>query len=1320
MTVRKSITVVFALLVSTLRAQTPGELESGFLTPPREARPQTLWFWMNGNVSRDGITRDLEAMARVGIGGALMFDGSTYVPEGPAKYLSPEWRGLMTHAIREADRLGLTLGMHNAPGWSSSGGPWITPERAMQQLVWTETTVQGGRAVDVALAPPQTNLGYYRDAFVLAFPALAAETTPYEEALRSVTTATGTAVPKAALSDGNLATSITLAPQDYLQFEFAEPTDVQAITVAASAGGRFPTVNLEASEDAANYRRIATVRNPGRHGIQPPGVASFQTVRAKFFRVVAGGAADLAEVVLHRAARIEDWNFKANFAYRLGRQVAMPAPGDAAGVDSAKVIDLSTEIDEAGHLKWAAPPGAWTILRIGFTPTGQLNVSASAAGTGLECDKFNREAVDFHFENVIAKVLADAGPLAGKSFAAVEIDSYEAGMQNWSAAFPEEFRRRTGYELWRYLPAMAGGRIVGDAAVSERFLFDLRRVQADLMAQNYYGRMQELCHQHGLKFYVEGYGQGVFDELQVSGLPDFPMTEYWERTPWTASRVVKMVSSAAHVYGKAVVAGESCTGEEETARWQEYPYSLKILGDEMFGLGLNQMLFHRFAHQPHPSAVPGMAMGPWGFHFDRTNTWFEQSKSWLDYLARAQFLLRQGTYVADVLYFVGERPPDVAQMAMPVLPAGYNFDLVNADVLLTRAGVKDGRIAIASGGSYRVLVLPPNLTCATPELMRKLRELVAAGATIIGPKPEHSPTLRGYPTSETDVRAIADELWDGKRIRDRSFAEVLRDTSVPPDFEFVGRPPDTALSWLHRTLPGAEIYFVGNRQRRAEDVVGTFRVADGAPEIWQPETGERKPAAVFTRDGGRTSVALRLGPAESVFVVFRGAAAQPVARSVTKDGRLVLATKLPAPERPQVEKTFTMAVWAKPDINLRLMPREATSGWLDETGKFYAIPAAEGDTLFGAGHAMAGLAIGRNGVFVVERTTTSAPAVLVANMPVAGWTHFAVVYRDGKPRLYVNGKFVREGLATGDVVHPGIGSPPPSPGTVFHFAALNSLLRSSGLPSTPAQGFAFYFEGDQTKPELFDRALPDEMIAELAARGLPPPEDTPDAELAARADGRLDALVWHTGAYQIDGGAPKEIAVAEPLRVAGAWHVTFQAGRGAPAAAEFPELISWHRHADAGVKYFSGTATYARTLDVPAEFLAADKRVVLDLGRVEVVARVRVNGRDFAGLWKEPYRLDITEAVRAGANDMEIAVTNLWPNRLIGDEQLPPEDEFSAGGEHGIRRLPAWYARGEPKPLGERVTFATWKFYSKDEPLLESGLLGPVRLLNPVRRILAK
>ncbi len=1325
----RSAMLATATAALALQAQTTAQIEDGFRAPPSSAKPQTLWFWMNGNVSRDGITRDLEAMARVGLGGAIAYDGGAYLPEGPAKYLSPEWRSLMTHAIKEADRLGLTLGMHNAPGWSSSGGPWITPERAMQQLVWTETTVQGGRTLDVALAPPYKNLGFYRDAFVIAFPALAAEAVPYEEALRRITTSDGRRVEKTALGEGNLATGVTLAAKEYLQFEFTGPTEVCAFTVRPGAGGRFPTVSLEASDDGTTYRPVATVRNPGQHGIQPPGVASFPAVRAKFFRAVPGGPADLAEVVLHRAPRIEDWNFKANFAYRLGRQVQLPAAGDpAAAIDPARVVDLTAKIDANGRLKWVAPPGAWTILRAGFTPTGQLNVSASAAGTGLECDKFSREAVEFHFDHVIAQVLADAGSLAGKGFTAVEIDSYEAGMQNWSAALPGEFKKRTGYDLWRYLPAMAGGRLVGDAAVSERFLFDLRRVEADLMAENYYGRMHELCNAHGLKFYVEGYGQGVFDELAVSGLPDFPMTEYWERAPWTPSRVVKMVASAAHVYGKPVVAGESFTGEEETARWQEYPYSLKILGDEMFGLGLNQMLFHRFAQQPHPTAVPGMTMGPWGFPFDRTNTWFEQSRPWLEYLARCQWMLRQGTYVADVLYFVGERPPDVAQLAMPVVPAGYNFDLVNADVLLTRASVKHGRIAIAGGGSYRVLMLPPDLQGATPELMRRLREFAAGGATILGPKPVHSLTLRGFPAGETEVRQIADTLWGagangagGRVVANAAVGEVLRECGVPPDFEFAGRQPDAALSWLHRSTPAEEIYFVGNRQRRIEDVVASFRVSDGAPEIWRPETGQREGAAIFAVEGGRTILPLRLDAGESVFVVFkRGGDATP-AKTLTRDGRSVMTAIQPVPAPPpNITNTFTMMVWAQPDIDLRLMPHEASTGWLDETGKFYVIPAAEGDGLFGQGQAMAGLAVGRNGVYVVERSSTSAPAVLVANMPIAGWTHFAVVYRDGKPRLYVNGKFVRAGLVSGHVVHPGIGSPPPAPGTAYHYAGLDALLRASGLPPTPSQGFAAYFEGNMTRPELADRALGGDEIAQAAGRGLPPPEDTAEAELARRADGNVEALVWRAGTYALDRAAPERIAVAEPITIGGPWHVAFPENRGAPPAIELPELMSWHRHPDAGVKFFSGTATYTRSLDVPADFVASDKRVVLDLGRVAVMASVRLNGHDLGILWKEPYRIDVTDAVHAGANELEVQVTNLWPNRLIGDEHLPTENDYATGTGHGILRLPDWYMQGEPKPPGGRVTFATWKFFSADEPLFESGLLGPVRLLNPVRRVLKR
>jgi hypothetical protein len=1296
------------LAASYACAQPRADLESNFRQPPASARPQTYWFWMNGHATRDGITRDLEAMKRVGLGGAFIFDGGTYLPKGPVDYLSPAWRDLMAHAVREGHRLGLEIGMHNGPGWSSSGGPWITPDRSMQQLVWTETSVSGPRQIDTALPQPSANQGYYRDAFVLAFPTPAGEETPYQDRLARVT-AGQTPVDKAALTDGNLDTSVHVSPQDPLVFEFAEPFETRAITVFASRAGRFPNLTLEASDDGVTYRRVGSIGNPGRRGIQPPGILGFPPVRARFFRLVPSGAGDLAEVVLHHGERIEDWTFKSNLAYRAGREMQPPEEGGREfAIDPTQVRDLTAQLDRQGHLKWDVPAGAWTILRIGQTATGQMNISASQSGQGLECDKMSRQATEFHFTHVVDQVIAAAGPSAAKSFTEIEIDSYEAGMQNWTAQFPEEFRQRNGYDIRGYLPAMTG-RIVGDRAISERFLFDVRRTQADLMAEYYYGWMGELCHRRGLKFYIEGYGPGTFDELQVGGVPDFPMTEFWERTPWTPNRVVKMVSSAAHIYGKPVVAGESFTGEEMTARWLEYPYSLKILGDYMFSLGLNQMVFHRFAQQPHPDAAPGMTMGPWGFFFDRTNTWFEQSRAWVEYLTRSQYLLRQGTYVADVLYFVGEQSPNVSEFEIPAMPPGYTYDLVNADVLLHRATVRDGRIVLAGGGSYRVLVLPGDLKGMTPVLARKLRDLVGQGMKVAGPAPEFSPTLRGYPDADREVRQIGEQLRG--RMLSGSLAAVLREIGVRPDFEYSSRNPDGALSWLHRKLADGDLYFVANRQRRSEDVVCSFRVASRQPELWNAETGEITRPAIYSTDDGRVSVAMRLGPAESVFVVFRGAARQHL--------KTVLPYRVSAPAAAKITNTFTIAVWAKPDTDLRLMPRESAAGRIDETGKNYVVPAPEGDTLYGEGHAAAGIAVGRNGVYVVERSSTSAPAVLVWNGPVSGWTHLAVVYRGGTPRLYLNGKFVREGVVSGQRVHPGTGAPPPAPDAVFHFDALDALLRTSGHPSPPSQGFVYYFEGNMTQPEVFDEALSDQRILELASAKMPAPEGPPDIQLSLRPDGKVEALVWRTGRYALDNaiGASIEAQVADPVELAGPWRVAFPAGRGAPPAVTLPELASLHKHADPGVKYFSGTATYAHDLNIPRDALGGGKRVVLDLGRVEVLAEVRVNGKDLGILWKEPYRIDVTDAVHAGANALEIRVTNLWPNRLIGDEQLPPENQYATGAGHGILRVPDWYLNGEPKPAGGRTTFATWQFYKKDDPLLESGLLGPVWILYPVRRV---
>jgi hypothetical protein len=1192
--------VIGAFIGGSLLATEPADpLAAGFETPPASVRPQTFWHWMNGNVTREGITLDLEAMAKIGIGGVMIFDGSDYLPAGPANYLEPHWRELMTHAIKEGNRLGIEVGMHNGPGWSSSGGPWVKPEMSMQKLVWTETTVTGSTKVAVDLARPQATQDFYRDAFVVAFPALARD-----------------------------------------------------------------------------------------------------------------------------APRIVDWQTKANHRYRVTGQLALPAAVPAsATIDPAKVIDLTSRL-RGDRLEWDAPPGDWTILRIGHTSTGKTNVAASAAGRGLEIDKFSRAATEFHFGQVVERVIADATAAGAKGLSSVLIDSYEAGMQNWTADFPAEFRRRAGYDITGYLPALFG-RVVGDAGVAERFLFDFRRVQADLMAEHYYQRMHELARKRGLRYYVEGYGSGNFDELKVAGLSDVPVTEFWTRTPWTPNRAVKMVTSAAHVYGKPVVGAEAFTGEFRTSRWLEYPYALKILGDDMSAQGVNQFVFHRYVHQPHPTAAPGISLGPYGFFFERTNTWFGHAKPWLDTLSRTHFLLQQGTYVADVLYFSGERSPDPTSFAMPVLPPGHTYDIINTDVLLNRVTVRDGVFELPEGARYRLLVLPPDLKAMRLELMRKLHEFVSAGGALLGPKPVFSPTLDGYPASEMEMLRLADELWapdrrgPGRVIASGSIAEALAALGVAPDVTYVGQQPDAALSWQHRRLPDGDLYFLGNRQRRVEEVIVSFRDMTGRqPEVWRPETGGRGDAVVFEEFGSRAHVPLRLEPGESVFVLFRRPVESGV-RSLTKDGQAIVTTQRSMTQPVAPAKNFTMAIWVKPDTDLRVMPKESTTGRIDETGKFYAIPADPGDLRFENGHATAGLAVGRNGIFVIERASDSSPAVLVAPMPVSGWTHVAVVYRDGRSELFVNGEREREGQASGKVVHSGVGSPTPPVDYVLHFPAIASLTRSAGQAAPPSRGQVFFFEGNFVPAQQFDRALSSDELKAMVVAGVPAPPLPVVTELS-RKGSEVSARAWESGVYALDGSRATSVSVSAPLMVNGPWRVTFQPGRGAPAAIDLPALQSLHLHADAGVKYFSGTVTYTRRLDVPAEFLATDRRVVLDLGRVEVLAEIWLNGRRAGDVWKEPYRLDVTDVVRAGANELEVRVTTLWPNRLIGDEQLPPENEFGLRDEqgndpHGIVKLPDWYKEGKPKPPGGRVTFTGWKFYNKDDPLVASGLLGPVRLLNPVR-----
>jgi hypothetical protein len=1304
-------------------AEASGTLETAFRQPPAGAHPKTWWHWMNGNITAEGITLDLEAMKRVGIRGFQIFQVGTGIPKGPVDYSSSEHTRLLHHAAKEAERLGMEFDIMNCPGWSSSGGPWITPEFSMKQFTWSETLVRGGQRVAVQLKQPLTKLGYYRDAYVLAFPALEGESQPWEQTLRRASTNTG-AVDRGVLIYADPRIGVELRPPNpnqpaFLLLEFSEPFEARSLAAygVPLSGAPRPSrehertpIWLEVSDDGVHFRKVGDLDwgESGPEAVEFPFTASFPAVRAKFYRILTWRAWRITDLRMSGAARIPHWTRKANFTRNSGFGPEAVETPQGSIIDPSRVVGISECLDSDSRLSWDAPEGTWTVLRIGQTTTGVQNHPAPDGGWGLECDKYSREAYDFHFDHFFGELLEALGPLAVQGLAGGLIDSYETGMQNWTRDFPHEFATRRGYLLNKYLPAMTG-RVVESTEVSERFLWDIRRTCADLMGDYYYGRFAERCRENKLRAYAEPYSGGPFEELQSGARLDVPMGEFWVGQG-NNNYSVKLAGSIGHVFGKPVIGCESFTGDEVFAKWQNYPYQMKGQGDLMYTQGLNQYIFHRNAMQPHPTALPGMTMGPWGWECDRTNTIHDGLAGWLEYAARSQNLLRQGTLVADLIYYIGvEVPVDTPvypEQLKPTPPEGYYYDVANEEAILTRMKAQNGAIVLPDGLSYRVLILPEDKRLNL-EVLRKLRDVVKEGVALVGPKPEANPGLSGYPASDAELRQIADEVWgdlNGATVTERSYgkgrvfwglplATVLDKLGIKPDCITTSRSGDAPINFIHRRTEDAEIYFVANRRRRAEGIVCTFRVKDKQPELWNPETGDISTLNIYDKSEAGIRVPLQLNPAQSVFVVFRSPATTRHFHSIAKDNKPIAATDpFPAfqPGRQRdVTNDFTISVWIKPDLDLHLPAKGDRRH--EAPARSLVISPPEGDTVYGAGHVSCGLAAGRNGVAVLERDHSSWHTVISTPMPISGWVHVALLYKTGAPSVYVDGKLAGQADGSGAIVHPGVGDARERDG-------------------------AEYFDGDMSDPELFKEALTEERIRALAAGPSPGPIEPPEVEWAGGTSSGL--LFWQDGSYTLQGAAGKSTlkisGIDKPMEVAGPWQVSFPPGFGAPPEVTLPELISLHRHSDPGVKYFSGTATYTKQVRLSPGAASGDRRLYLDLGWVHVLAQVRLNGKDLGLLWKPPYRVDITSAARHGENKLEVLVTNQWVNRLIGDEQLPPENQYAHDG--AIKVIPDWYLQGQPKPPGARITFATWKHYTKDSPLLVSGLVGPVRLRTAVRR----
>lgn len=1314
-------TMILALGL-TFGAGAQNSLEKNFQNPPASAKPFTWWHWMNGNVSREGITADLEAMAAAGVGGVQAFNVDI-VQAGPVGYASREWYELMNHAIRECQRLGLEFDMHNCPGWSSTGGFWITPEQAGKQISWSEAFVRGGGRIDMHLPQPTKELDSYWDEVVLAWPSTKDEAL-IERHLKKATL-DGVAIDPSLLS---------MNGQEELRFtkelvmEFDIP--VSARTLRGFIRNEMPPLSeyerhqmqegfgspqlgaapvLSFSLDGMNWAdaKDVTILLGALSYVTFPEVRfRYARIEAKADEVILNGlqlsGAPMDDGFLRKA----DYEMRAAGTFGFGmfnRNEAPAPPKDIPAeyaIDPAKVLNITRFVSN-GHLMWNAPEGEWTILRVGYVPVDRHTKASSTVGDGLEIDKFSKEALKYHFDWLYPQLMAELEKSASGIGAGMLIDSYECGNSNWTPKMREEFKARRGYDMTPYLPALLG-KYVSNEDITERFLWDFRRTCADLFADNYGGYFAGLLHQHGILLYNEPYNSSVFDEMQMGSRADIPMGEFWVRTHQDR-QTLKMVSSIAHVNGKRwrgnqIVGAESFSGWQPDAGWQNYPYSLKAQGDDAFTMGLNRFIFHRFAHQPNVNVVPGMSMGNIGFHFDRTNTWFGMGSQWLKYAARCQYLLQQGSIVADVLYLVSEDVPGGSHSVWnPELPYGYWGDQANAEMFLDAVKLDgDGLLSADGTVRYRMLLLQhmPYGRKMTVKVLRKINSYVKAGGTVCGMAPVATPNL-GSDAERAEFETLVKELWGGiekggsKRVgKGRVLAtldvrQALDTMGLIPDVEY-SFAQDAPVNFIHRQAEGTDFYFLANHRRSAEDITVTFRADGRRPELWNADSGEIIPLNVYeVLSDGRVRVPIHFDPVGSWFVVFREKAGKGIS-SIEKDGTPLVQTRPYAPRQAglqaDVHDNFTISLWIRPEANSNIPGGNSARFGTSAGSVPYVL--GEGESLYGPGHAVAGILATRSGVTVMERSSGQARPVLTAPEKIASWNHVALVYENGAPSLYINGEKKAEGPASGKVMHP----------TYKDLPVSNNNLS---------------FEGDFAGYRIEPRALSQADIQAEYTQGAP---SGATSFQAVQPSGN-GWLVFENGHYNFGGNRVKVNSLPEPLQLSGSWTVSFPANLGAPARINLDRLIPLQQHSDDGVRHFSGTATYTTRFSLDKKAIKG-KTLFLDLGRVYVIARVRLNGKDLGILWKAPYRVDITDAARAGENVLEVEVANLWTNRLIGDARTP--DIYPRSGMDNTA-VPDWYLRGEAKPNDGKTVFTVARFYGGDEPLYDSGLVGPVIIRTGIR-----
>jgi hypothetical protein len=922
----KRLCIIFLMVLSFSSIHGQQKLDSlkeGFVNPPSHVRPQIWWHWMNGNITKDGIRKDIEWFDRIGLGGFHVFDAIFSTPqvvEERLVYMEEPWQDAFKYAIDLADSLGLDVTIPSSPGFSSTGGPWVKPEEAMKKIVWREITVEGGRKIRTELPDPYTNTGKFQNYGMKKGPsvvdsgqvvgesysdiAVIAVRLPDDyrtlEELGATVTSSGGSFTLEQLTNGDLSDSSKLPAgkegYSWIQYSFPEPQTIRSLAVINDI------VRNERHSLPAHCEDSLQISNDGIHfttafGI-PVGDAlrqtiSFHPITAKHFRLKHRNPvsayhytmkerlpdpeySEIAEFVIYPETRINHVEEKAGFGS--AHDIELNPTPNADDVISHQVVDL-TDMVRNGRLSWKAPEGRWRIYRLGASLTGKLNHPASPEATGLEVDKLDKEAWVRHFRNYIdMNKAAVKGRLGQEGISYMLVDSYEAAHQNWTPRLREEFTQRRGYDPILWYPVLTG-QILHSPDQSERFLWDWRKTIGELFEENFAILDKLVKEEYGMKgCYVESHGNGrafIADGMSMKSHCDLPMSEIWvQGKVGTQNRVqegisdIRESSSVAHIYGKEVVAAESFTATGAGGEaYRFHPANIKWTADTEISNGLNHFVIHDSAHQPLDDLKPGLGLGVYGQWFNRHDTWAELAGPWIDYLARSSWMLRQGEHVSDILWYYGEdnNVTGLYSHSFPEIPEGYDFDFINPDALLSEISVVGGTAVTRSGKEYKVICLDRNCSRMSLKILKKISLLASRGVIICGHVPSVPASMYD---SKTEFEAIIKDIWFSGRpnvFRGIWLDEVMQLSGISPDWTVQN---GQGIRAVHRALPEGHLYWVNSPALEPQSVDISLRVCGLKPQKWNPMNGEVTDLS-YRFEGDRTVVNLDFEPNDAFFIVLR-------------------------------------------------------------------------------------------------------------------------------------------------------------------------------------------------------------------------------------------------------------------------------------------------------------------------------------------------------------------------------------------------------------------------------------------------------------------